>query len=190
MNNYRSVKFEARADEEKKLVLRGYPILFNTPTQIRNYFDEHYTEVIVPEAVEIEMFRDMYVLAQHDVSKVLGRSGVNVRFEKDETGVFMELTMPNTQEARDIYNLVEAGIIDGMSFGFSIKADEYNKETNTRTITKFEELFEASIVTFPAYREACVVADVRAKKKVDEEEKAREEEERKLNEKYKILEAL
>lgn len=160
-SEFRNVKLETRADSYengKKLVVRGYPILFNVETEIRNSWGDTYKEEIAPEAVEVEMLREMFLFAHHDTSKVLGRSGVNVRFEKDETGVFMEAELPNTQEARDVYNLVDAGILDGMSFGFTVDSQEYSRSENKVRITKFGEIYEASIVSFPAYKEASVVA--------------------------------
>lgn len=91
------------------------------------------------------------------MNRVLGRAGKNLRVEVDDTGVFMECVMPNTQEARDIYNLIEAGIVDGMSFWLRTH-DQVNPETLKRTVTEIEELPEITITAFPAYKETVVIA--------------------------------
>jgi phage prohead protease, HK97 family len=75
----------------------------------------------------------------------------------DETGLFFEAELPNTQHARDIYNLTESGLLDGMSFGFRTK-DSVDESTMTRTITHIDELLEITITPFPAYKEASVIA--------------------------------
>ena len=49
-SEYRSIKFETRVEEKqeggKKLVLRGYPILFNTDTSIYDYWYGEVRETI------------------------------------------------------------------------------------------------------------------------------------------------
>ena len=104
-----------------------------------------------------------------------------MRMEIDETGLFFEADLPNTQYARDIYNLVETGLVDGMSFGFTC-SDEVNPSTGFRTITHIDELFEITITPFPAYKEASVIAQRQRfeeeQKRVDEEKAKAEAEER------------
>lgn len=162
-SEYRSIKFETRVEEKqeggKKLVLRGYPILFNTETEIFDFWYGKVRETILPTALDGTDLTDVYLITGHNIEpdKVLGRNGVNMRMEVDETGLFFECELPNTQHARDIYNLIESGIVDGMSFGFTC-SDEVNPETLMRTITHIDELFEITITPFPAYKEASVIA--------------------------------
>ena len=164
-DNYRTVdiKAEVRAaeGEGKKMILRGYPILFNTPTIIRSWYGE-WEETIAPTALDETDLRGVYLIVGHNPDNVLGREGVNMRFEVDGTGLFFECELPNTQYARDSYNLVESGIVDGMSFGFNCDGDTVTEETNTekakRTINRITKLWEITITPFPAYGEASVVA--------------------------------
>lgn len=153
---------EIRASADgKKLFIRGYPILFNTPTKIWDFFDGEITETILPTALDGTRLDNVYLLVGHNADNVLGRVGINVRVEIDEIGLFFECELPNTQLARDWYNLVEPGIVDGMSFGF-MTSDQVNYETMTRTITHIDELIEITITPFPAYKEASVVAKRKA----------------------------
>lgn len=166
-------KTECRTAEEgtgaKKLIIRGYPILFNVETKIYDWWYGECTEIILPTALNGTKMDKVYLLVGHNPDNVLGVSGVNMRLEVDDTGLFFECELPNTQLARDWYNLIESGIVDGMSFGF-VCSDEINSTTKTRTITHIDELFEITITPFPAYYEASVVA----KAKTDaEEEKIR-----------------
>ena len=193
---FRTFKLETRAETQqesgKKLVLRGYPILFNTETVI---FDDCYGEVgetILPTALDGVDLSDVYLVSGHNIEpdKVLGRSGRNMRLEVDSTGLFMECQLPNTQCARDIYNLIEAGLVDGMSFGFDCY-DEINPETLKRTITHIDKLYEITITPFPAYKEASVIVqDEMAQKeqKEKEEQDKLEQEQKQLEEDQKKLE--
>lgn len=186
-SEYIKCKFETRVEEKqeggKKLVLRGYPILFNVETKIYDFWYGEVQETILPTALDGTDLTNVYLLTGHNPDNLLGRTGVNMRVEVDETGLFFECELPNTQLARDIYNLVEQGILDGMSFGFTC-SDEVNCETKTRTITCIDELFEITITPFPAYKEASVV--VQNKLAVEEAEKKEAEEKLKAEEQVKV----
>lgn len=181
---YRSVKFtvETRSEgEHVKRVIRGYAILFNVETTIYDYWAGEITEVILPTALDGVNLDNLYLIRSHDPDKVLGRNGVNMRVEIDETGLFFECELPDTQIGRDTYAEISMGLIDGMSFGCYF-SDRVNPETKKRTITHFEELFEISTTPFPYYKEASVVAQSSATPAEDAAaeaaKKAQEEEER------------
>lgn len=173
-NEFRSVNFETEVRAEdgsgKKLVVRGYPILFNTPTKVYDWFYGEITETILPTALDGVDLDNVYLLVGHNPDNVLGKNGINMRLETDDTGLFMECEMPNTQYARDWYNLIEAKIVDGMSFWFEF-SDMVNPETLTRTITHFDALHEITITPFPAYKETVVTVA----RQTEEEPKEREE---------------
>ena len=180
-SEFRTLKIETRVDEKqeggKKLVLRGYPILFNTEAPIYDFWSGEIRETILPTALEGTDLTNVYLLTGHNIEpdKVLGRNNVNMRMEVDDTGLFFECELPNTQHARDIYNLIESGIIDGMSFGFTC-SDEVNESTKTRTITHIDELFEITITPFPAYKEASVIVQKqRTQEQIEKQAKEQEE---------------
>ena len=180
-SEYRTCKIETRVDEKqeggKKLVLRGYPILFNTEAEIYDFWYGKVRETILPTALNGTDLTNVYLVLGHQIDplNVLGRNNVNMRMEVDKTGLFLECELPNTQPSRDAYNLIESGIIDGMSFGFTC-SDEVNEATKTRTITHIDELFEVSITPFPAYKEASVIVQ-KQRTKEEQEKLAKEQEE-------------
>lgn len=180
-SEYRTCKIETRVDEKqeggKKLVLRGYPILFNTEAEIYDFWYGKVRETILPTALNGTDLTNVYLVLGHQIDplNVLGRNNVNMRMEVDETGLFLECELPNTQPSRDTYNLIESGIIDGMSFGFTC-SDEVNESTKTRTITHIDELFEVSITPFPAYKEASIIVQ-KQRTKEEQEKLAKEQEE-------------
>ena len=102
-NEFRSIRLETRVDEKqeggKKLVLRGYPILFNTETKIFDFWYGEIRETILPTALEGTNLNDVYLVGGHQVTpeKVLARNNINMRMEVDDTGLFFEAELPNTQ---------------------------------------------------------------------------------------------
>lgn len=184
--SYRPTKIEKLVREEgdqKKLILRGYPIVFNVETTVYDWWIGEYKEIILPTALDGVDLSGVYLLRSHDSDKVLGKNGVNMRLEVDETGLFFECELLDTQIARDTYAEIEAGLIDGMSFGCYI-SDKINEVTMTRTVTHFDELIEITITPFPAYKEASVVAKRAAEKQAEEQTEAAAVEEAKEREKF------
>ena len=74
----------------------------------------------------------------------------------DNIGLFMsaDIDIDNNPEARALYSAIKRGDLDGMSFAFRIKEQEWlNLDTKmpTRRIKKFAKLYEVSAVNKPAY---------------------------------------
>jgi hypothetical protein len=71
--------------------------------------------------------------------------------------VHSRITLPDTQEGRDLATLIDLGTLDAMSFGFIVKGDRWEKQEgrNTRHISDVD-LFDVSVVAFPAYADSSV----------------------------------
>ena len=173
----RDFKNEVRQDEAggKELIIRGYAIVFNDKTKIYDPYYGEYVEEILPTALAGTDLSEVYLFFNHNSENVLGKSGINLRLETDEKGLFFEVNLPNTQLARDVYNLVEAKIIDGMSFGFC-SSDYVDPVSNTRVIEHIDLLGEISIVTFPAYKDTAVIVKSEREKTSKENEKKQQRE--------------
>lgn len=98
---------------------------------------------------------DVRFLFNHDPNMVLARStSGTLELSEDPKGLLAKANVAPTSYAQDIRVLLERRDISQMSFGFIVDEDEWveDKDGNvTRTILKFEELFDVSVVTFPAY---------------------------------------
>jgi HK97 family phage prohead protease len=94
------------------------------------------------------MERMPLMLYGHDSQNVIGKW---LKMDEDEKGLWVEGEFtPNHSLASDVYASARHGAIDGMSIGFSMGADDYEElENGGRRINKIE-LFEVSIVGFPA----------------------------------------
>lgn len=111
------------------------------------------------EKISREAFRntlangDCRALVNHDSRLVLGRvSNGTLKLREDQQGLACEIQLPNTSYARDLVESIRRGDINGMSFGFRVKRDDWNQEglETVRTL-KDVELLDVSPVTYPAY---------------------------------------
>lgn len=183
-SGYTNTEFKTEAKpEEKALIVRGYAIIFDSPTTVYDKRNGIYEEIIKREALDNADLSDVYLLFGHDYNRVLGHTRANLRLEVDDVGLFYECELPNTRDARDAYNLVEArsylgretagSIVDGNSFGFYSEDDVIDGVRVVRHL----ELDEISIVPRPAYLDACSIAFNRnAEKKVEHQQDETENE--------------
>ena len=65
--------------------------------------------------------RDILALADHDPSRVLGRTrSGTLELREDDTGLAFALQMPDTQAGRDLVALAERGDLGGAALGFPL----------------------------------------------------------------------
>lgn len=83
-------------------------------------------------------------------SKPLGRIE---ELREDAIGLYVKAPLDDTSFARDIAEMLRSGALDGMSFRFSVREEAWDRPAGQlplRTIVE-ANLFEVSVVTFPAY---------------------------------------
>lgn len=144
---------EPTADGAQALILRGRPILYDTPTLI-NDGSGSYTEIISRGALDGADLSDVRLLYNHDLGKVpLARTPKTMSLKVDEEGLTFEAVLPDTAGAKEVYEAVKRGDLSGMSFAFTVPegGDSYDANTNTRTIRQIAKVYECSVVPYPAY---------------------------------------
>jgi HK97 family phage prohead protease len=143
----------------------GYAALFNSPSEPLPF-----TEVIAPGAFKrsLRSRNDVKMLWNHDSGSVLAstRSGT-LSLVEDERGLKVTAVLPDTTAGRDARELISKGIVDAMSFGFSVPSggDSWSTDGSTRTL-KSVRLHEVSVVAWPAYAATGGTVSVRALDKV------------------------
>jgi HK97 family phage prohead protease len=159
--------FEVRAEGDG-MTFVGYAAKFNSPSEDLGGF----IETIEPGAFKrsLRARGNVMLLVNHDSGRVLAstRSGT-MRLMEDSVGLRVEADLPNTTDGRDMAELLRRGDLSKMSFGFSVMKDSWNSDMTQRTL-KSVKLFEASIVSFPAYE--ATVAQVRSAQTINPDELA------------------
>lgn len=101
---------------------------------------------------------DIRALFNHDPSYVLGRNKAGtLELEEDEIGLRVVITPPDTSWANDLIKNLRRGDISQMSIGFIVLEDTWGTQDgiDIREIKKVQ-LFDVSIVTYPAYTQTDV----------------------------------
>ena len=96
------------------------------------------------------------LLWDHDPGQPIG---VYTKIEEDSKGLYVEgrLLVDVIAKAREVYALMKAGALDGLSIGFRTVKASFDEKNNVRRLMEVD-LWEISMVTFPCNQEATVAA--------------------------------
>jgi HK97 family phage prohead protease len=147
---------EARQAEDGTMRMAGYAAVFNEAS-----LPLPFIEKIAPGAFSktLQETPDVRLLANHEGLPMARTKNGTMRLYEDETGLYFEAELANTQEARDLYTLVERGDVDQMSFAFRVIRQNWSKDRTERTLTEVSLADgDVSIVTYPAYPATSVEA--------------------------------
>lgn len=151
--------------------LEGYAAVFNELSDPLGGFLK-FREKIDPGAFDRTLSEDsdIRMLAGHDEhpSSVLASyypdGGGTLKLSTDDTGLKFSAELPDTSTGRDLGVLVARGDIRQMSFGFTIREESVQEETDPEhdgtdlPIFTLQDvrLYEVSPVTWPAYPQTSV----------------------------------
>jgi len=145
--------------EEKRIV--GFALIYST-----QYHMGQYVESIQAGALDGAIMDDVRCLRDHDGRLLLARTtSGTLQLIKDKKGLLFKAILPQTNLGFETAELITRGDLTQCSWGFQIaKGGEYWTETKNgsplRVITKIKEIFDVSVVSFPANAATYVQMDV------------------------------
>lgn len=147
-----------RENESDGYAVRGTAAVFDTPTCLWEIDGVKYYEVIDRNAFESCDMSDVIFNYNHG-GKIVARLRNNtLSLNIDTSGLKMEANLSGTAAGRELYEEIDGGYIDRMSFAFSIRESKYDRDTRTSTIMKIKKLYDVSAVDYPAYQETSISA--------------------------------
>ena len=158
---------EVRALENEEMVIEGYAVVFESPATHYGY-----TEIVDKNAFSICDMQDVCLKYNHeDNFLILARTrNQSLQLTVDDKGLKVRATLIDTTQNRDIYKMVQAGLLDKMSFAFTVKKEEWDYDTDTRRILEIDKLYDVSIVDVPFYESTEVYARNKEKYLQEKEE--------------------
>jgi HK97 family phage prohead protease len=163
---------EEEGTEGRATTIVGHPILYGVWSEDLGGFRER----ILPGAASKTILEsDIRVLFNHDPNYVLGRTkSGTAELTEQAKGIKMRATPPDTQTIRDlVIEPMRRGDITQMSFAFRVAGPSWNNrdggkppagtgeiwnaDYTEREILQLQ-MFDASVVTFPAYAQTDVAA--------------------------------
>lgn len=162
MKEIRLNECEVRADDQQegKMIIEGYPIVFDREAFIEGW-DGGFYEKVDRKAFDNADMSDVVLKFNHndDFLPMARTRNKSLTLKPDDKGMFIHAELLDTTENRDIYKMVQAGMLTEGSFAFTVEEQEV-KEIGTwgnpdyeihRTILKVGKLFDVAICTNGAY---------------------------------------
>ena len=148
----RFIEIRAVDNEEDKMLIEGYAITYESPAT-HQYGSRKFTETIKRGALDNTDMKDVPLRYNHnDNVMIMARTrNKSLRLIKDEKGLKIEAELLDTQSNRDLYKGIQEGLIDKMSFAFTVREQSYDVKTHTRRIVKINIVYDVSAVDIPAY---------------------------------------
>lgn len=143
---FRFEQIEVKEDDTGAMLIEGYGSTFGGEP-------DSYGDIVAKGAFSESLKgRKPKMLYQHDSRRI---PGVWDEASEDSKGLYLKGHFINTTLGRDAYEEAKSGALDSMSIGFYCRSAEYDEKKSIRTIKK-ADLFEVSLVTFPANSNALI----------------------------------
>jgi len=170
----RLIEIRAVENTEDRMLVEGYAITFDKPAT-HQYGKRKFTETIKRGALDYTDMKDVPMRYNHnDNVMIMARTrNKSLRLIKDDVGLKIEADLLDTQSNRDLYKGIQEGLIDKMSFAFTV-ADggdswTFGESETTRDVTNIARLYDVSVVDTPFYDSTSIYA--RSLELLDSEER-------------------
>jgi len=148
---------------ETSFYVEGFATKFNAPYCLYEYDGNKYYEEIDRGALNEADLSDVIMQFDHR-GMVYARNKMGkgkppcLLIEQQESGLFIAADLGLTKDARRMYESINSGLVNKMSWAFRVIADAYDQNTRTRTILKISKVYDVSAVSYPANQDTDITA--------------------------------
>lgn len=144
--------------EKDKMIVEGHATTFGQAYTLYDDGEYRIDEQIDAGAFDECDMSDVIFQYNHEGRVFARNRNKTLEISTDESGLKVWADLSGTEEGRKLYQEIEGGYTDRMSFGFTVAEDkvekivdrENHKITILRTITKVGKLYDVSAVSIPA----------------------------------------
>ena len=160
---YRDMTMEIRSaeneevEQEERKIVTGYASTFNEPYTLYEDDDWKFEEVVDSRAFDNTDMSDVIMQYDHEGRVFARMSNNTLKVVPDERGLLIEADLGGTELGRQLFEEIEGGYTNKMSFGFTVDGDERRdiknadgKTVTVRRITSVRKLYDVSAVSLPA----------------------------------------
>lgn len=159
------IEERAEMQAEQPMIVEGYAVVYDQP-QTYQFGEETYTETIVRGACDgADMRRTVMRYNHEDSVFALARTkNGSLQMMSDDYGLKIRAELIDTQSNRDVYKMIRSGLIDEMSFAFTVAegGDEWTYsddfKTVSRNITAIDVIYDVSAVDTGFYENTSIYA--------------------------------
>lgn len=159
----RLIEIRAVDAEDGVMRIEGYAILYNQPAT-HQYGRRKFTETIKSGALDKTDMRDVPLRYNHNDNVIIMARTRNksLKLIREEKGLKIQADLLDIQSNRDLYKAIQEGLIDKMSFAFTV-ADggdswTFGDDETRRDVNDIDKLWDVSVVDTPFYDSTSIYA--------------------------------
>ena len=142
---------------EQSYMVEGYATTFNEEYELFRYGNYTVMEQVDKDAFKNTDVSDVVFMLDHE-GRVFARTrNGSLTLEVDDHGLLTKTNLGLTESSRSVFEDIDAGLYDRMSFAFTVNDESYREEELDngnvilhRTILGISKLYDVSAVSFPA----------------------------------------
>lgn len=137
----------------KAYEVEGYATTFDVPYEFYKDWDGNQVyEVVDRHALDNADMSDVIFQFDHQGQPMARLRNGTLLLATDDHGVLIRAQLGGSSKGRDLYEAITNGLVDRMSWGFTVAKDgwEYDEATRTSRIKRVDKVFDVSAVSLPA----------------------------------------
>lgn len=150
---FQNFEIRAKEDENKQeLLIEGVACVFNSETTLFECDGIEYKEKVDKNAFKDADITDVIFNYNHGGRVYARTRNDSLHLEVKEDGLHVTVRLnPNDEGHMQLYRDIKSGLIDKMSYAYTVSEEAYDTDTHTRTVLKIKKLYDVSAVDIPAY---------------------------------------
>lgn len=140
---------DAQEGEGDSYKVHGYASTFE-PYVLWDDGETKIFERIMPDAFDKADMSDVIFLVNHEGIPHARNKNKTMQLSVDEHGLMVDADLSLTKASRDAFEAIKAGLLDQMSFAFTVAEDGFDRDTKTRIIHRVAKVYDVSAVNIPA----------------------------------------
>ena len=145
-----TITIQDEASEKGAFLVRGYAFKWAPYPYYEDERGNVVYEEFKREAFEDTDMSDVIMQLNHEGTVMARLRNNTLKLTLDDVGGFIEADLSKSQDARNLYEAIDNGLIDRMSWGFIPGEYHFDRKTNTIVHTRIKKIFDVSAVSMPA----------------------------------------
>ena len=160
LRNFKNFEIRAKEDDtSKEMLIEGIACVFDSETILFEMDGVEYKEKVDKNAFKDADISDVIFNYNHGGRVYARKRNDSLHLEVKEDGLHVTVRLnPEDEGHQQLYRDIKSGLIDKMSYAYTVSEESYDADTHTRTVLKVKKLYDVSAVDIPAYDSTSISA--------------------------------
>ncbi len=160
LRNFQNFEVGAKEDDTSNdMIIEGVACVFDSETILFEMDGIEYKEKVDKQAFKDADISDVIFNYNHGGRVYARTRNDSLHLEVKEDGLHVRVRLnPEDEGHQQLYRDIKNGLIDKMSYAYTVNEESYDADTHTRTVLKVKKLYDVSAVDIPAYDSTSISA--------------------------------